>query len=37
MHHRVAGKVMEWRHTDSSESVAEGEGYSETEERIQQN
>ena len=37
MQHKVTGKVMEWRHTDSSESVAAGEGYGETEERIQQN
>jgi len=37
MQHRVTGKVMEWRHTDSTESVAEEEGYGESEERIQQN
>jgi hypothetical protein len=37
MQHRVTSIVMEWRHTDSPESVAEGEGYGDTAERIQQN
>jgi hypothetical protein len=37
MQHRVTSEVMEWILTDFPESVADGEGYGETEERIRQN